>query len=245
MDAFPKELVDLWDIACPYCHSELLNKNGKYKGRQRFLCLECGKTFTSYSKSLINASKIDRNVLNDVITMIIRGYQLKTIEIKTGISSVSLSKIRLKILRIFYSLNTFKEHVYNDSRLHPLKIYIKNLCANRYVLSLQTRKSHFTSLHLNYETLLDLMNNQISLNISFIKEDSIEDIEVVRYHESLRKFLSDCRGIKEKYLNLYINFHAIRYNYSITEAKNYLKSRMAVCSNQIETHPKKSFDAQI
>ncbi len=230
MKSFPDELVDLWYIACPYCHSELLNKNGKYKGRQRFLCLDCNKTFTSYSKSLLNASKINPNLWHDVLRLIINGSPLKSIEDKVGISYVSLSKIRLRMFEIFYNYNQFSRLLLNvKNQKTKACIYVLKLSSSRYVLTIKDQDNKFNSKYFNtldFEDIKELVQSTPSV---LMYESTIDDLEVIKYHDSLQRFLVNCRGIKEKYLNLYITFHALRYQTSITETLDYLKSHISIC----------------
>lgn len=44
---------------CPYCGSTYIKKNGKSKiGNQRYICNECGRTFTKTKNTLFNSSKV-------------------------------------------------------------------------------------------------------------------------------------------------------------------------------------------
>ena len=42
---------------CPHCSSELISKNGKYNGKQRYICKDCKRTFTDFTNSAIYRSK--------------------------------------------------------------------------------------------------------------------------------------------------------------------------------------------
>jgi len=242
MHSIPTELVNLWDIACPNCQSELLNKNGKYKNRQRFLCLECGKTFTSYSKSLLNASKIKRNQWNDVVAMILKGYSLKEIEEVSDISYVSLSKIRLKILQVFDTLNSF--HILLNQN-KAKNVFLQPFQKNRHILTLQDKKGRCFSRCYDESELDKLKKRATELNLRFVEDADIDDMDITNYHDSLLHHLSMFRGIKHKYINYYITFHAVRYYLSITEALNYLTTHMAVClsSSHLEKIKKQAVSA--
>lgn len=229
MKSFPDELVDLWYIACPYCHSELLNKNGKYKGRQRFICLDCHKTFTSYSQSLLNSSKISPHLWHDVYRLIIQGYPLKTIEEKVGVSYVSLSKIRLRIFTVFNNYNEFSRLMINiKSQKSHNPIYTLKLNKNRYVLTIKDQNK-FNSKFIPHEDYIVLENELKQTGAQLIEEMKIDALDVIQYHDSLQRFLTSCRGVKTQYLNLYITFHALRYQHSITESLEYLKAHVSMC----------------
>lgn len=42
---------------CPHCNSELISRNGKYSGKQRYICKDCRKTFTDFTNSATYRSK--------------------------------------------------------------------------------------------------------------------------------------------------------------------------------------------
>ena len=42
---------------CPHCSSELISKNGKYNGKQRYICKDCKRTFTDFTNSAVYRSK--------------------------------------------------------------------------------------------------------------------------------------------------------------------------------------------
>ena len=42
---------------CPHCSSELISRNGKYNGKQRYICRDCRKTFTDFTNSATYRSK--------------------------------------------------------------------------------------------------------------------------------------------------------------------------------------------
>ena len=42
---------------CPHCNSESISRNGKYNGKQRYICRDCRKTFTDFTNSAIYRSK--------------------------------------------------------------------------------------------------------------------------------------------------------------------------------------------
>jgi len=45
-------------VECPYCLSEDVVKNGKWKGRQRYLCKACGRYFNDLTGTVFEGSKI-------------------------------------------------------------------------------------------------------------------------------------------------------------------------------------------
>ena len=42
---------------CPHCNCEDISRNGKYNDKQRYICKDCGKTFTDFTNSATYKSK--------------------------------------------------------------------------------------------------------------------------------------------------------------------------------------------
>ena len=42
---------------CPICGSETISRNGKYNGKQRYICKSCKKSFTDFTNSATYKSK--------------------------------------------------------------------------------------------------------------------------------------------------------------------------------------------
>ena len=38
---------------CPHCSSELISKNGKYNGKQSYICKDCKRTFTDLDRKSV------------------------------------------------------------------------------------------------------------------------------------------------------------------------------------------------
>jgi len=45
-------------LVCPQCGKKHIVKFGKARGKQRFRCKDCGKTFTPYTKTVFADSKL-------------------------------------------------------------------------------------------------------------------------------------------------------------------------------------------
>ncbi|QKF91590.1 IS1595 family transposase [Campylobacter sp. CCUG 57310] len=67
---------------CPHCNSLSFVKNGKKNNSQRYICRDCGKTFTDTNKTILFSSKKDISVWQKYIYCMIEKYSLhKTAEI--------------------------------------------------------------------------------------------------------------------------------------------------------------------
>ncbi|MGF7059600.1 transposase-like protein [Brassicibacter mesophilus] len=45
----------------PYCNAETVSRNGKYKGKQRYICKSCNKIFTDYR---VQSAIAEENIRN-------------------------------------------------------------------------------------------------------------------------------------------------------------------------------------
>ncbi len=74
---FTKDLTN-----CPHCHSKHFKKNGTKNGKQRYICLDCHKTFTDTNNTIFYGAKKDLSVWQKYIHCMVEKYSLrKTAEI--------------------------------------------------------------------------------------------------------------------------------------------------------------------
>ena len=91
-------------IRCPYCKSGHIIKNGKYKGKQRFICRTCGKNFNCLTNSPMAMShKPDKWPL--FIECLVKGFSLRTAAAAIGVSYVTLFYWRHKLMGALKSTN--------------------------------------------------------------------------------------------------------------------------------------------
>ncbi len=225
MEKFENELVNLWDVVCPKCHSEILNKNGKYNGRQRFICLDCGYSFTTYSKTLFNSTKIKKSQWDIIIDGIIQNKSLKIISSNSNISPISISKIKRKIYKMLNSDNEFENNLKrfyynpfdNSSFFTPVKvksiIYYYQYNDDSYILYSQNINNEFISIVYSKKEFNTLLTSIYYPNVEFINYKDILDDEAFSYIEDLLYTLKQYRGIKKNLLDDYSNFfHYRKYN---------------------------------
>lgn len=65
------------EIICPNCGSIYCVKNGNVRGKQRFLCRDCEKTFGYTSKSAISNTKLTNEQWKEYIKCMIQGYSIR------------------------------------------------------------------------------------------------------------------------------------------------------------------------
>ncbi len=219
MNSFDNELTILWEVVCPKCGSEILNKNGKYKNRQRFVCLDCGYSFTTYSKTLLNSTKINKSQWDTIIKGVINNNTLKTISSSTNVSIISISKIKRRILKMLNSGNLFdkclKQYYYNpfDTTSYFIKeiphsfFYYYKYNESFYILFTETKYHDFTTTVYTKKEFNILLSDVYFQNLEFVSYKNISDEKATNHIDNLISFLKSHRGIKNELLGNYCNFY--------------------------------------
>ena len=83
---------------CPFCHDDHIVKNGKAKGNQRYLCRNCGKSFSQQTQTPTAYSKKETKVWIDYIECMIKGYSLRRCAWECNINLATAFFWRHKIL---------------------------------------------------------------------------------------------------------------------------------------------------
>ena len=109
---FAKQSLDLERISCPNCKSTNFVSNGTYIGngerRQRYVCNECGHSFTLMQRSIISESNLS---FATWITFIVCLYQGLPIAETASICGISEKSVQNNRLRLFYALKILDERV--------------------------------------------------------------------------------------------------------------------------------------
>jgi transposase-like protein len=83
---------------CPHCHSERVVRNGKRKGKQSYLCRECGKSYVGTTGTALYKSRSGEAVWKQVIRDTIKGTPLEETALSLGMSHETAFNMRHKIL---------------------------------------------------------------------------------------------------------------------------------------------------
>jgi len=83
---------------CPHCGSEIVKKNGRLKGRQRYQCKTCGSYFVITSSSILYASKKDPSTWEKFMECMMDKFSLRKSAARCGISVPTAFIWRQKIL---------------------------------------------------------------------------------------------------------------------------------------------------
>ena len=84
--------------SCPFCSEQHIVKNGKAKGNQRYLCRNCGKSFSQQTQTPTAYSKKETKVWIDYIECMIKGYSLRRCSEECQINLATAFFWRHKIL---------------------------------------------------------------------------------------------------------------------------------------------------
>lgn len=142
---------DIKSKICPRCKSEYIVKNGKYSGKQRYICKECGKTFSQRTNSAIVYSKKTVEQWIKYIECMLRGYSLRRCakEVKINLSTAfywrhkiinGLKKVfnKLFIEKSINNINIIKKFLYKIGNLKSLselkKEYVLKSLKNKLIL---------------------------------------------------------------------------------------------------------------
>lgn len=83
---------------CPYCSGKNVIRFGLKRGKQRFLCKDCGRTFVETTNTVMSMSHYGRDIWEAMFLNTIDGNALSFSEEKLGISHQAAFNMRHKIL---------------------------------------------------------------------------------------------------------------------------------------------------
>lgn len=83
---------------CPHCGHDEVSRNGKYNGKQRYICKSCRKTFTDFTLSPKHNSKKDVQQWIQYAKCMINGYSIRKCAEEVKISIPTSFYWRHKIL---------------------------------------------------------------------------------------------------------------------------------------------------
>ena len=83
---------------CPYCSSKTVILYGKKRGKQRFLCKDCGRTFITTTHTIMSKSHYNSDIWYEMFLDTIDGHSLAYSEKRLGLSHPAAFHMRHKIL---------------------------------------------------------------------------------------------------------------------------------------------------
>jgi transposase-like protein len=91
-------------IACPYCNGEKVVRNGKFRGRQRYICRECSRTFNDFTNTPMQRTQLPGKWM-PFLKCMINGLSLRKAAEEIGVTHVTLFYWRHKILKALKNLD--------------------------------------------------------------------------------------------------------------------------------------------
>ena len=85
-------------ICCPNCHSITINKNGKYKGRQNYICKDCNKKFNNLTGTIFHNTHLTYRQIEEIFDCTINLFSIRKTAKKVGISTKTAFTLRHKIM---------------------------------------------------------------------------------------------------------------------------------------------------
>ena len=83
---------------CPYCSSVTVVLDGKQRGKQRYWCKTCNRSFVPTTNTLMSKSHFDRSVWENVISDTFQGLSIDDTAETLGIPHRTIFRMRHKIL---------------------------------------------------------------------------------------------------------------------------------------------------
>lgn len=100
-------------ISCPHCKSNQINRFGKYRGTERFICKECKRTFNSYTGTSLHGIQHRSKWIN-YIELMIDGKSIRKCAEILGITLATSFNWRHKILSAIESNVEFEGILESD-----------------------------------------------------------------------------------------------------------------------------------
>ena len=115
---------ELDTVVCPHCGSVKVVKYGTSKGRQRYYCKDCEKTFGDTNGTVAFRSKLSAGKWIELIKMTLQGESCRTIAKNLGINKQTVLHNRHRIcsvlLQFVSNQDDFKSLAESDEYYYPL-----------------------------------------------------------------------------------------------------------------------------
>lgn len=130
-------------VFCPHCNSIHIKKNGHKGTIQRFLCKDCGKTFTSRNNTITFSSKKSYYVWKKYIECMMNGFSVRKSAVICGINKDTAFIWRHKILDAMQNMaaNVKLDGIVEaDETFFPLSYKGNHKKSTSFVMPRQSRK---------------------------------------------------------------------------------------------------------
>lgn len=91
-------------ILCPHCHSDNVYGHGKYKGRKRYKCKQCNKTFNDFTGTAISGiKKVDK--FQEYLELTVKSVTIRKAAKELGVNVKTIFDWRHKLLSSISTVN--------------------------------------------------------------------------------------------------------------------------------------------
>lgn len=111
-------------IACPHCGSVSIKKHDKRKGKQRYRCKDCRKTFTETSNTMLYHSKLTKEQWKKLIKGMVQHLTLSQIAEEMEISTSGVWYNRQKILDYMSSMFTERDRFADIAEFDEYEVHM-------------------------------------------------------------------------------------------------------------------------
>ena len=199
-------LKDKEVLYCPKCHSSNINKNGKYKERQTYICKDCNKKFNNLTGTIFHHTHLTYKQVEIIFDCTINLFSVRKTASKAGISTKTAFTIRHKIMSCLKDIvNSFNLSGEMELDEYYLSINLKGTKKENMPRISKKRTSHGTGIrgisrHKVCVTSGCDENDNIFFTVagtSSVTSDMIKKTVVPRIIKA-KKVITDCKSSYEE-----------------------------------------------
>ena len=140
-------LKDKKVICCPKCHSININKNGKYRERQTYICKDCNKKFNNLTGTIFHHTHLTYKQVEIIFDCTINLFSVRKTASKAGVSTKTAFTIRHKIMSCLKDIvNSFNLSGEMELDEYYLSINLKGTKKDKMPRKSKKRTSHGTGI---------------------------------------------------------------------------------------------------
>lgn len=190
---------------CPICGSTNINKNGKYKDRQNYICKDCNKKFNGLTNTIFHHTHLTYMQIEKAIDCIINLFSIRKMAKVLKISTKTAFTLRHKIMSCLKSIvKSFKLNGVIELDEYYLSINLKGTKKKNMPRMSKKRTSHgsntrgISSHKICVTSGIDENDNMFFevAGTSSVTSKMIKDTAVPRISNS-KKVITDCKSSYE------------------------------------------------
>lgn len=192
-------------LCCPKCGSININKNGKYNGRQNYICKDCNKKFNSLTNTVFHHTHLTYNQIEKAFDCIINLFPIRKMAELLKVSTKTAFTLRHKIMSCLKDIvESFKLNGVIELDEYYVSINLKGTKKENMPRMSKKRTSHGTSTRgiskhkICITSGIDENDNMFFevAGTSSVTSEMIKDTVVSRITNS-KKIITDCKSSYE------------------------------------------------